>query len=733
MKRRSFLTFVALFILGFTLAAPALTRADGVVIVDPPTCDTGECPPVMIGDQLVVKSHRVDVTIADQIATTKIDQVFHNPHDWVAQGTYIFPIPEGATIDHFTMVIDNEPVEAKILTAEEARAIYDEIVRTMRDPALLEYIGRGAIQVSVFPIPAGEDRRVQIEYREVLTSEAGLIHYVYPLNTERFSAAPLEQVSVHVSVESKEPIRAIYSPTHQVAIDRADDRHFVAGWEDAGVTPNTDFEMIYTVSEEAISANLLTYWDAASQEGTFLLLAAPGVSTAQAAVAKDIVVVLDTSGSMEGEKLEQAKAALTYVLEHLNPEDRFNIVEFSTGVRIYSSDLQPASAAPEAVQWVSSLVATGGTDINRALLEGMAMAQAERPTYVLFLTDGLPTEGEVEVPNILNNVSQATPDNVRLFAFGVGDDVDTILLDTLVQDHHGSSSYVRPGERLDEVVSTFYGRVSTPLLTDVTVQVDGVQVEEVYPQPLPDIFAGTQLVVVGKYRAGGPAKVTLTGQVNGQPQTYVYEDRTFASAGGDDFLPRLWATRKIGYLLNQIRLHGENNEWIQAIVDLSVKYGIVTPYTSYLITEDEILTQTGREEAAARQAAEPTAEASGSGAVDAAEASGGMATSEQAAPVSGGEGDDADGYGGGGAVQVVGHRAFLLQDGVWIETTFDPSTMTTIKVQFASDDYFKLLDLYPDLSGAFALGDRVITIANGIAFEVSTDAQPPIDFSTLGA
>ncbi|MEA2594713.1 MAG: Ca-activated chloride channel [Thermomicrobiales bacterium] len=728
MHRRTLFSLVALFVLAFSLAAPAISRADGVIIVEPPVCTDAGCDvPVNIGDQLQVKTHRVDVVIADQVATTKIDQVFHNPHDWVAQGTYVFPIPEGATIDNFVMYVDNEPVQAKILTAEEARAIYNEIVRKMRDPALLEYVGRGAIQVSVFPIPPGEDRRVQIEYRQVLTADAGLVRYVYPLNTERFSATPLEQVSVHVAVESADPVRAVYSPTHEVAIDRQDDRRFSAGWEASGVKPNTDFELIYTVSADAIGANLLSYWDPAAQEGTFLLLAAPGIAADQAAVAKDVIVVLDTSGSMEGEKIEQARAAVTYVLEHLNSEDRFNIVEFSTGVRIYASGLQPASAAPDAVGWVSRLQATGGTDINRALLEGMAMAQPERPTYVLFLTDGLPTEGEVEIPAILANVRQGAPANVRLFAFGVGDDVDTVLLDTLVQEHHGSSAYVRPGERLDEAVSTFYARVSTPLLTDVTLQVDGVTVEEVYPQPLPDIFAGTQLVVVGKYRTGGPAKLVLTGNVNGQTRTYVYEDRTFQTSSGDEFLPRLWATRKIGYLLNQIRLHGENAEWIQAIVDLSVRYGIVTPYTSYLITEEDILTDEGRAAAAQAAATATAGPSSGGEAVDEAEAVKALASSNNAAPAPEGDGD-----GSGGAVRIVGNRTFLLQDGVWIETTFNPSTMTTIKVQFAGDDYFKLLDLRPDLAGAFSLGDRVIAISNGTAFEVTPEEQPPIDFSSLG-
>jgi Ca-activated chloride channel homolog len=712
------------------LVMPLAARADGVIIVDPPPCDPA-CPkPIYVGDQLVVKSHRVDVTIADQVATTSIDQVFNNPNDWVAEGTYIFPIPDGATVDKFTMIVDGEKVEAKILSADEARAIYDDIVRQMRDPALLEYAGRGAIQASIFPIQPGQDRRIQIEYQQVLTAEGGLVHYVYPLNTEQFSAQPLEQVSVHVSVSSSVPVRAVYSPSHEIAVDRQDDTHFSVGWEAANVTPTTDFDLIYTVSQDEIGANLLSYYDAATQEGYFMLLAAPGIVSPETfkVVDKDVIVVLDTSGSMEGEKIDQAKTALDYVLSHLNSGDRFNIVEFSTGVRFYEDGLQPASAASQAQSWVSNLQATGGTDINRALLEAMAMVHPERPTYILFLTDGLPTEGEVEVSNILGNVDAATPENVRLFSFGVGYDVDTTLLDSLSQDHHGTGTYVTAGQPLDEVVSGFYNKVSTPVLTDISLDFGDAHVEDIYPEPLPDIFAGSQLVVAGRYRAGGPATITLSGKVNGTAQTFTYQGQSFVSSGGDDFLPRLWATRKIGYLLNQIRLNGEQPELVQSIVDLSVRFGIVTPYTSYLITEDDILTQEGRADAAQKEtdriASAPTV-TTGQAAVDQAGAANSMAEGDAAPAAPAEEYTD--------AVKLVGSRSFVNQNGVWIETTFDPSTMQSIKIQFASDDYFKLLQVRPDLAEAFAIGDHVIALSNGVAFEVTPDSAPPIDFDSLGA
>jgi Ca-activated chloride channel family protein len=727
MSMRKLLPIAALLaVVLSTLLGAAPTRADGVIIVEPPHCDPF-CPePTFVGDQLAVKYHRVDVSIVDQIATTTIDQVFLNQNDWVAEGTYLFPIPQGATIDEFTMIVDGEPIEAKILDADEARAIYEEIVRTMRDPALLEYVGQNVIQASIFPIPPGEERQVQIEYRQVLTVENGMVRYTYPLNTERFSAQPLEQASVRVEVESNEPVRAVYSPSHQIAVDREDDTHFVAGWEEANVKPDTDFELIYTLSDQTIGANLLSYWDAVNDEGTFLLLAAPGIEVEQQAIPKDVIMVLDTSGSMEGEKIVQAKEALTYVLEQLNDEDRFTVVEFSTGVRLFDDELLDTEDVEDAVEWVDRLAATGGTDINGALTEAMELVDTERPTYVLFLTDGLPTEGETDINAILENVAGSAPENVRLFSFGVGDDVDTILLDTLTSEHHGATTYVRPGEPLDDAVAAFYGKISTPVLTDVEIEIDGVRVEEVYPSPLPDIFAGTQLVVVGKYDEAGPATLTLSGMVNGERQSFVYDDQTFASESGDadESLPRLWATRKIGYLLNQIRLHGENQEWIEAIIDLSVKYGIVTPYTSYLITEDDILTGSGRADLAEEEFAQMQATmepSSGAEAVSAAQGAGEMADAAYAAPASvqveGTDGDES-----GGAMRAIGSRAFVLQDGVWIETTFDPSTMETQKVKFLSDDYFALLESNPDLAEAFALGDRVIAFSNGTFYEVTSEA-----------
>lgn len=702
MKRIRLLTLFAVAAVWLSTAMPAL--ADGIIIPDPPPIPMPE--PIW----LTIRYHRVTVTIEDQVAVTRVDQVFVNEHEWEAEGTYVFPLPPGATVSNFTMWVDGEPVEAEVLPADQARAIYEDIVRRRRDPALLEYVGRDVVQARIFPIPPGEERRIQLEYTQVLPVENGLVRYVYPLDTERFSARPLEEVSIHVEIRSVDPIRALYSPTHQdrVFIDRDGEYRATVGYEESDVRPDQDFELIYTVNPEDVGLNLLSYRPL-EEDGFFLLLVAPTVETKGKVAPRDILLVLDTSGSMEGEKLEQAKDALVYVLDHLNPGDRFNVIAFSTGLQTYARGLRPAAEADEAAQWVGRLEAVGGTDINRALLEALAQADPERSTVLIFLTDGQPTEGVTEVDQILANVRAAASPNVRLFAFGVGDDVNTVLLDGLAADHGGTTAYVRPYEQIDEEVSALYAKISTPVLTDIRLDFGGVTVYDVYPDPLPDLFAGTQLIVAGRYREGGAARIALIGEVEGEQREFVYEG-SFRDEGGEEFIARLWAARKIGYLLTQIRLHGERDEWVDAVIELSTRYGIITPYTSFLIQED-LWTEAGREAAAETLKTLPAVPAFGAPAVEEAEAQADLRAAESV----GGEMLPEE---VARAVQYVGSKTFVLREGVWTDTAYDPERMTPVRIGFSSDAYFDLLDARPEWGQYMALGTRVLFVVEGKAYEV---------------
>lgn len=667
--------------------------ADGIIIIDPPFPQT---PPY-----LIVKYHHVTVTIQDQVAVTHVDQVFVNPTDRRVEGIYVFPLPEEAAINEFGMWVDGEYLAGEILPADQARRIYEDIVLRQRDPALLEYVGRNTFRARVFPIEPRAEKRVEIEYSEILPMDNGLVHYRYPLNTERFSPEPIDDVSIHVDIKSAQAIKAVYSSSHDVAVDRQGDHHVSVGYEEQKVKPDADFHLYYTVNQAEVGLNVLSR-AGIGEDGFFLMLIAPRVEVEQTeVVAKDVLLVLDKSGSMRGEKLTQAQAALRFVLDQLNDRDRFNIIEFSTGVRQFGQGLLDISQREAAKTWVDGLQASGGTDINRALLEALAQVDAQRPTVIIFLTDGLPTEGTTDIERILSNVKQAAPRNVRLFTFGVGDDVNTLLLDRLARDHRGTSAYVRPGQNIAEEVSAFYTKISTPVLSDIQVDFGSVQVEDVYPYPLPDLFAGTQLLVVGRYRNGGKTRVTLRGQVNDREQTFVFDEVSFNTQGGEAFIPRLWATRKIGYLLNQIRLHGESSELVQEIVDLAVRYGILTPYTSFLVQEDvEVFSEQGRQKTVERQSQlmSTTPTPSGQIAVDHAQAQRALEESQ----TSGGTTGD--------AVKVVGDKAFLLRDGVWIDTTFNADRMTPLRVLFMSEDYLALTRAHPEWSQYLAIAARVLVV-----------------------
>jgi Ca-activated chloride channel homolog len=719
--KRLFSQIAILVLSVFLLAFPRPASADGIIIPEPPVCVPGPCPPIPFPlSQLSIRYHHVNVTIEDQVATTRVDQVFYNPNEWDVEGTYLFPIPKDAVVTSFTLWVNGEPVEAQILDAQQARQTYEDIVHSLRDPALLEYVDQGAVQARIFPIPSRGERRIEFEYSQVLNAENGLVRYVYPLSTEKFSLTPLESVSVNVQLRSSIPLRAVYSPSHSITIDRVNDRNILMGYEAENITPDSDFALYYSIGEtEAL--HLITYRDAndpLDPDGFFLLLLAPRPNVDQQSLPKDVLLVLDKSGSMDGEKFRQAQEALRYILKNLNPEDRFNIIAFSTAVESYAPGLRLADEAPEALPWVDRLAAAGSTDINRALLEAAALAEGNRPTYVIFLTDGLPTVGEVDNQKILDNLSMVARPNLRLFSFGVGYDVDTFLLDSLSKAHRGASTYVLPGDRLDEILSDFYSKVSTPVLTDLELDFGQLAVYDLYPQPLPDLFAGSQITLVGRYRQPGSTTITLYGEVNGESQNFHYPEQEFPASSREASaslatIPRLWATRKVGHLLNQVRLQGPDPETIDQIVRLSIRYGIITPYTSYLVTEDLPLGAADQDRIAQEQfkmlQSAPEAATYGQDAVQRAVEQGDLAGAESvaAAPLE-----------NVAQVRFAGTRTYVIQDGAWVDTAYDPQLDQTIKVAFLSEDYFQLLRTYPDLAAAFALGERVIAFADGIPYEV---------------
>ncbi|MCU0784373.1 MAG: VIT and VWA domain-containing protein [Verrucomicrobia bacterium] len=633
MKR--FLALSALLVLSGLVSPVPQCRADGFIIVDEAHWWPGPRPPrpmppiwpprpilpprPYIFAPLEVTYHHVNVKIDGQVATTSVDQEFFNPNPSRLEGTYLFPIPKGAQIDKFKMDIGGKMVEAELLSAEKARRIYEDIVRKAKDPALLEYADRDVFKVRIFPIEPHSKKRITISYTQILKADAGLVSYIYPLNTEKFSAKPIKNVSIKVELASQQPLKSIYSPSHSVEIKRHGSRSATVGFETNDAKPDTDFALFFAPEKDELGVNLVAH-KTSGHDGYFMLLVSPGLETKrQNIVPKDVAFVLDTSGSMAGKKLEQAKKALQFCVENLNDEDRFEIIRFSTEVEPLFDKLVRANESnrDKANDFIKELKPIGGTAIDDALTKALALRSGRedgRPLVVIFLTDGRPTIGTTDEDQIVANVKRHNEGRTRVFCFGIGTDVNTHLLDKITEETRAVSQYVLPEEDLEVKVSNFFSKIKEPVLANPTLKFTGdVRVTKLYPSPLPDLFRGDQLVLVGRYSGRGDSAVVLEGTVNGATRKFTYEVSFPREADDHEFIPRLWATRRVGYLLDEIRLHGENAELRDEVTELARRYNIVTPYTAYLIVEDEdrrrvplamqSLRQLGEDQLARREAA----------------------------------------------------------------------------------------------------------------------------------
>ncbi|HYR28254.1 MAG TPA: VIT domain-containing protein, partial [Thermoanaerobaculia bacterium] len=422
---------------------------------------------------LAVNYHHVTVAIRDGVARTSVDQEFFNPTHSRLEGTYIFPLPAGAVISDFAMEIDGKLTKAELLDASKARAIYEDIVRSMRDPALLEYIGKGAFKVRIFPIEPRSTKRVKLSYSEVLRADGGLSAYTYPLNTEKFSATPLRDVSIKVDLESNRGLKTIFSPTHEVEVRRKGDKAAVIGFEAKETKPDKDFVLYFSTDDRGVGLSVIPH-RVAGEDGYFLLTVAPSYESGGKVLPKDVTFVLDTSGSMSGEKMGQAKRALAFCLRNLNRDDRFEIVRFSTEAEALFGRLAEASRdnLAHAQSFVERLEPIGGTNSEEALTLALKTNAgfSSRPRVVIFITDGKPTIGETNEDRLVRKVKDANAENLRIFTFGVGDDLNTHFLDKLTETTRAARTYVTEKEDLELPVSSFFEKIKSPVLTDVAIE-----------------------------------------------------------------------------------------------------------------------------------------------------------------------------------------------------------------------------------------------------------------------
>jgi Ca-activated chloride channel family protein len=740
-------------------------HAQGIIIPRPCPRPIIHCPqpPQVPRLPLRIKSIHISTKINDQVAVTHIEQIFENDTPYTLEGVYFFPLPESVSITEFAMWDGDKRLLGEARSRDEARRIYNEIVRARRDPALLEYAGKNLFQASVFPIAPHSDKKIELTYSQVLRNESGTVAYRYPLGTgwqangwftgpprpipfplpvpiprpryEPENQVPTQsqnpvragRISAEVEITSRTAIKSVYSPTHEIDVKRDGERKARVSFEVRATASSPDFRLFYTLSDKEFGLSLLTHREP-GKDGFFMLLVSPKAELEEKDVsAKDVVFVLDTSGSMAEEgKMEKARAALRFGVNSLDARDRFNIVSFAGEEHLLTERMIAADEGGkrQAREFIERMKAAGGTNINDALLAAIKQLQVgERPQMIVLITDGQPTVGITQSNKIMSNAKEANKINARLFTFGVGYDVNTVLLDGLANENRGTVGYIEPNEDIEVKVSDFFAKINHPVLNDVKIDWGGVQTDLVYPRTLPDIFHGSQLVLIGRYRSSA-RRLTLTGKVNGRERRFVYDDLQFPDKHHEnEFLPHLWAMRRVGHLLDQIRANGESKELRDEIIDLGTRYGIVTPYTSYLVLEP------GASRTDLNMSPRPvTPRAPGTGgirmseSVDEVSAVSGRAAVKRSRLKS--ELKDADKVVPASASPVstmrqVAGKTFYLINEVWTDSLFkEDEKLPVVKLKFGEDEYFNLIGREPKLADYFALGQRVVVVWEGKVYRV---------------
>jgi len=550
----------------------------------------------------------VKVAIDGQVATTTLELSLTNPVGTPQEAEVMLPVPEGVSIKSLQFDgVGPEPT-AKLLPRDEARRIYDSITRRRKDPALLEFAGYGMIRTSAFPIPANGTLKARITYEQLLNSDNGRVEYFLP-RSETLAATPAASFggvtwTFACSINSEQPISTIYSPSHEISIDKTSPKRAEVKVSTAAAAAPGAFRITYlpeTAKSDGLSATLLAYPDPSIGDGSggfFLLLGALPARTGESPIQKrEVTLVLDRSGSMQGEKFQQARDAAIAVVDGLREGELFNIVDYSDSVSSFEKApvAKSLTSAQQAKAYLGALRPNGGTNIHDALLDAVRPAVADESLpMIIFLTDGLPTVGITNEVAIREAVKTANSHNRRLFSFGVGYDVNTPLLSSISAASRGAPTYVLPGENIENKVSQVFRRLEGPRLASPSLSTDR-SVREMQPATMNDIFEGDQILVVGQYTTSAPLKMQLQGKDGGKDASFNLNfDVAQAASARNGYIARLWATRKIGFLLGQIREQtagGVNTtdpklkELVDEVVRLSTRYGVMTEYTSFLATE----------------------------------------------------------------------------------------------------------------------------------------------------
>jgi Ca-activated chloride channel family protein len=562
-----------------------------------------------------IESVRARVSILDGTATTTLDIALGNPSARRVEAVLLLPVPAGAVVSAFAFDGSASEPTAQVMAADEARRLYDAIVAKVRDPALLEFAGYNLIRSSVFPVPPRGKQRVRLTYEHLPPRVGDRVDYILPRSESLDLRCPWNIV---VDLASRGPISTVYSPSHEIVAERMSPNRFTVRLAESADLEPGPFRLSYLNETGGVTASIFAYPDprvgevgGAGEGGYFLLMAGLPASIDDAAVRikREVTIVIDRSGSMAGQKMDQARAAALQVLEGLDDGEAFNIIDYSSSVSSFAPRpvIKDSQAITAARRYLASIRPAGGTNIHDALLEALNQPPtASMLPIVLFVTDGLPTIGRTREADVRDMVEQANVHERRVFTFGVGHDVNVPLLDRIADRTRATATYVLPHEDVEVKVARVFTRLYGPVFANPTIEtvdtggtVSTRLVRELIPDPLPDLFQGDQLILLGQYTGRDPITFRLRGNFLGRQRTFKFTFGLDAATTRNAFVPRLWASRRIAYLVDQVRqagadaqgpggpdlANGHYRELVDEIVRLSTEFGILTEYTAFLATE----------------------------------------------------------------------------------------------------------------------------------------------------
>ncbi|HEX7546563.1 MAG TPA: VIT domain-containing protein [Gemmatimonadaceae bacterium] len=678
--------------------------------------------------QVVRTSSRVRADLDGRVVRYEVTETYTNRGGMVGEADYLLPLPKGAAFEELALSINGEMVTGETMNSERARGVYEEIVRKLRDPALVEWMGHGLLRARIFPIQPGEEKRVVVRFHAVAEREGDALRLDWLGN--RRAGDTGDNSSFTLGYPDDGALGDAYSPTHSLHVTHERNRR-VARIDDAR-GPVTMLVPVRSRTSAAVSllANAPT-----GEDGFALITLSPPAQSVRA-TPRDIVLVIDVSGSMSGRKIEQARAAGRQLLQTLTPSDRFRLIDFSSDVRSFRDGWSVATGGNvrAAAEYLDALHANGGTNIQGALEEALASdTPAGRLPLVLFLTDGAPTVGETRPDAIVQRATELRRER-RIFTFGIGADVNAALLEQVALQGRGTATYVRPEESVERAVGVVAERLARPVATDVHIRADGVRLYGLQPQGAIDLFAGQDLVVLARY-AGTREDATLVieGRTSDGPVRWTGHVSFPARTSQNEFVARLWAVQRVGYLSAERRSGGGNAELDAELRQLGERYGIPTEFTSYLVTENGAVPAPGMAGAGGiRQLGAPRVDMNLAPAPPVMQFEAAKAASVQRAATSLGDLDRDARRDKSESTRLAGNRSFTLQDGVWTESR-STSDLPVIRVKPFSPAYFALVKSVPELAPLFAIGERVRAFGRRVVIEVAPDGLAQLDAAALAA